>query len=58
MIFLIVEVFTQTSEETTLSGPKSVVIHFTRPSHLSHERQPIVIQALSPLLYKNENIVQ
>jgi len=32
------EVFTQTSEETTLSGPKPVIIHFTKALHSSQER--------------------
>ena len=51
------EVFTQTSEETTLSGPKPVIIHFTKALHSSQERWPIVIQAQTPFLYKNEKAV-
>jgi len=51
------EVCTQTGEETTLSGPKPVVIRFTKALHLSQEQRPIVIQAPSPFLYKNEKAV-
>jgi len=51
------EVCMQTGEEKTLSGPKQVVIRFTKALHLSQERQPIVIQAPSPFLYKNEKAV-
>jgi len=51
------EVCTQIGEETTLSRPKPVVICFTKALHLSQERQPIVIQAPSPFLYKNEKAI-
>ena len=51
------EIFTQTGEEATLSGPKPVVIRFTKALHLSQERRPIMIQAPSPFLYKNEKAV-
>jgi len=47
----------QTGEEKTLSGPKPVVICFTKTAHLSQERRPVVIQAPSPFLYKNEKAV-
>jgi len=51
------EVFVQTGEELSMTGPKPLVIRFKKASPMSLSRQPVVIKALSSFPYKNEKVV-
>jgi len=51
------EVYTQTSEDPKLYGPKPLVLHFSRSPIMQGERQPVVIQTPSPFPYKSDKAV-
>jgi len=51
------EVYTQTSEDPKLYGPKPLVLHFARSPITLGERRPVVIQTPSPFPYKSDKAV-
>jgi len=51
------EICTLPGEEPFPAGPKPLVIHFTKTSHVPSGRQPIVIHTPSPFPYKSEKAV-
>jgi len=51
------EVYTQTSEDPKLYGPKPLVLHFARSPIMLGEKRPVVIQTPSPFPYKSDKAV-